>query len=406
MVAIPINEIIIGIYLGLLAGIFPGLIAFSLGFIFKYFTNVTIPGLGVVALSGALAGVSGGLMGLLDPEIAESWIGIVAVIVILMVCLWAHSVGDKLGSETPKKLTLARLKETSLSADLVERVDSFGQLRIRVVGSVHDIEGYPPLPAELQQEIKGRSWKFPSSLPLNELEDRVRDRLLAEFDLAEAEVSIDRRGLARISAAPTAAGLSRRIPSGKRAVTIQTLLPTGMARGDEVQLDVGEKTITGTVVSARTHDAPSTPVEVESEERDVEDADEPVSPPRAPTTTGGAGQVTVAVTPSNARELLRHEFAPMRVNSRGRQREYEAVAVLRLGKNQFRKFSIGSDSSLIGQTVGAANLRTNHGIGLLALLRDDETIVAPSGSTTFDIGDELIIAGSRSNIRTFREVAT
>ncbi|MFC7114096.1 hypothetical protein ACFQH2_02680 [Natronoarchaeum sp. GCM10025703] len=54
MASAQIAEVLVGIYLGLLAGIFPGFIAFSIGFGFKYFTNVTVPGLGVVVLGGAL----------------------------------------------------------------------------------------------------------------------------------------------------------------------------------------------------------------------------------------------------------------------------------------------------------------------------------------------------------------
>ena len=44
-------EILFGIYLGILTGIIPALVAGVLGFIFKYFTGVTIPGLGVVVLA-------------------------------------------------------------------------------------------------------------------------------------------------------------------------------------------------------------------------------------------------------------------------------------------------------------------------------------------------------------------
>lgn len=77
MAAIPVSEILVGVYLGLLAGIFPAFIAFAIGFGFKYFTPVTVPGLGVVALGGTLAGISGGLMGLMDPTLAESWTGII-----------------------------------------------------------------------------------------------------------------------------------------------------------------------------------------------------------------------------------------------------------------------------------------------------------------------------------------
>ena len=48
-----------GIYLGLLVGVIPALVSWALGFSFKYFTGITVPGFGVVVLAIALAGVSG-----------------------------------------------------------------------------------------------------------------------------------------------------------------------------------------------------------------------------------------------------------------------------------------------------------------------------------------------------------
>lgn len=69
MAPVPVSEVLIGVYLGLIAALFPPFVAFSIGFVFKYFTDVTIPALGVVALGGALAGVTGGLMGLADPSL-------------------------------------------------------------------------------------------------------------------------------------------------------------------------------------------------------------------------------------------------------------------------------------------------------------------------------------------------
>ena len=53
-------EVLFGIYLGLLTGIVPALVAWALGFGFKYFTGVSIPGFGVVVLALAIAGASGG----------------------------------------------------------------------------------------------------------------------------------------------------------------------------------------------------------------------------------------------------------------------------------------------------------------------------------------------------------
>jgi len=43
-------EILLGIYLGVLVGIIPALVAWGLGFSFKYITGVTLPGFGVTIL--------------------------------------------------------------------------------------------------------------------------------------------------------------------------------------------------------------------------------------------------------------------------------------------------------------------------------------------------------------------
>ena len=51
-------EILFGIYLGVLTGMFPALVSWGLGFLFKYVTGVSIPAFGVVVLALALAGIS------------------------------------------------------------------------------------------------------------------------------------------------------------------------------------------------------------------------------------------------------------------------------------------------------------------------------------------------------------
>lgn len=406
MPAIPVNEILLGIYLGLLAGIFPAFVAFSLGFAFKYFTTVTIPGLGVVALSGAIAGVSGGLMGLLDPQIAESWVGVTAVIVVLMACLWSHSVGDQLGAATPRHFTLARLRESRLSMDLVERVDRYGQFRVRPLGDIEDIEGYPPLTAELHDTIRSDSWRFPTGLTIPEIERRLEEQLLETYDLAEVTVEIDRQGRARIAAAPQAAGLSRRVPSGRRAVSIQTLLPTGLARNDVAEVTLPDRTISGPVMSARTFDAPASEPEPET---DAEGADEDETdhepPPRAPTTTGGAGQVTIAVGRADAEALLAQEFAPITVHAQGTHREYEAIALLQQDNNRFRSVTLGEQSVVVGQTIGEAAIREQYGVIILSIRRGTENILVPRGGTKLVSGDHLIVVGRRGAVRSFAEVA-
>ncbi len=410
MVSVTLSEILVGIYLGLLAGIFPAFIAFSIGFGFKYFTNVTVPGLGVVVLGGALAGVSGGLMGLVDPQLGEGWTGITAVLVILMACLWAHSQGDKLGTATPRKFTLKTLRENRLSTDLVDRMDSYGQIRIQPIGAIADIEGYPPLSEELREQLYTSSWKFPGNLALSELEHRLEERLVTDHELADVSVSIDKQGRAQIAAAPSGAGLSRRLPPGKRAVSIQTLLPTGVARGDSVTIDLPNGSITGPVVSARTtasktETAPSPDGVPKDTAGDEKTDDETATPPLPPTTTGGEGQITIAVSNVEAQRIIRSSVAPIVVRSRGKQREYEAIGVLKANGNRFRKVAIGQESSLVGSTIGTAQVRDRYGVAILAIRRLTERIVGPSGTTTLQAGDVLIVVGKPNAVRSFTEVA-
>ncbi len=404
MVSVSLTEVLIGVYLGLLAGIFPAFIAFSIGFGFKYFTNVTVPGLGVVVLGGALAGISGGLMALNDPTLAEGWTGITAILVILMATLWAHSQGDKLGAATPRRLTLKSLREAKLSTTLAERVDSYGQIRIYPIGGVEDIEGYPPLPDDLREQLDSGSWKFPANLSLSELEDRLEEKLAADHELAEVAVTVDKQGRAQIAAAPNAAGLSRRVPPGKRAVSIQTLLPTGVARGDLVTIKLPDGDVTGPIVSARTTGAEAPKKAEKDEEKTEEGGDAPPPKPKASTTTGGEGEVTIAVSLDDARRIIRTNSAPVVVHSRGKQREFEAIGVLKQHGNRFRKLTVGEGSSLVGNTIGAIQIRDTHGVAVLAIRRATERIISPRGATELHVGDVLIVVGKRDQLQAFEEV--
>lgn len=126
-------EILFGIYLGVLTGIVPALVAGVLGFVFKYFTDVSIPGLGVIVLALAIAGVNGGLLALNDETIrsSERAIALVtAIIVVLMLSLYAHSQGDKLGASMPHRFSIKDVKNRTLSADVTRYVSGRNRVDI------------------------------------------------------------------------------------------------------------------------------------------------------------------------------------------------------------------------------------------------------------------------------------
>lgn len=403
MASLPV-EILLGIYLGLLVGVIPALVSWALGFSFKYVTGVTLPGFGVAVLAIALAGVSGGLLALADSSITQAPNAervITAIVLVGMVSLYAHNKGDQMGATFPKRLSLRGLRDRQLSAGVVELVGGRDEVRIRVVGEVADMEGYPPLPESLRAEIRGGTWTFPADLRIGELEARLADRLRTAFDLGDVAVTIDEQGRASVVAAPPFSGLSKRISDGRHAVSVDAVLPTGLARNDEVTLLAPDAEVRGTVVSARC-DGSEGPVET-VDEPDVADAEAPPTPVQAPTTDGGTGRLTVAVNRTDAAPLLRSSNVQVVVEPRGTRREYELISLLRRAGNRFRKVSIDTDGPLDGVTLGEAGVRDTYGVAVLAVRKQNGWQLAPRAETALVGGEELYVVGSRENLDGFAE---
>ena len=421
--ALPV-EILFGIYLGVITGIVPALVAGVLGFIFKYVTDVTIPGLGVVVLSLAIAGINGGLLALNDETIRSSEHApalLTAIVVVLMISLYAHAQGDKLGASVPKRISLKQLRDRTLSSDVIELVGGRGRVTVEIAGEVNDMEGYPPLPAETRREIVEGEWAFPADLPLVELEDRLAERLQTEHHLADVAVRIDEQARATVAAAPPTGALSKRIPTGKRAVSVPALVPTGIARGDLVRVVAPDLTAEGTVLAARSSgavDAGASAVaatesgteagggsdDARTDGGETTAATPAPVPATAPTTAGGEGRVTVAVDRSVATKFVGADRGRVLVLSRGTRQEYELTSLLRRAGKRFRKVSVVADGPLDGHTIGELEIRETYGVAVLAA-RHGSWTVAPSGSQSLSAGDDLFVVGSRDAIDGFAEVA-
>ncbi len=409
MASFPV-EVLYGIYLGVLTGIVPGLVAWALGFAFRYVTDVSIPAFGVVVLSVALAGVNGGLMALADPTITRGANAVTvttAVVVVSMVSLYAHSRGDAMGTQFPTRLSLRQLRERTLSTDVMGSLAGREKVRIRVVGDVADMEGYPPLSDETRAEVQGSEWTFPRDLRISELEERLADRLETEFDLGDVAVTVGEGGRAAVVAAPPFSGLSKRVPSDRRAVSIDALLPTGLARNDEVTVITADAQVSGTVVSAHTGGGadPRPEPKSEPETDDSEDGGLP-RPVRAPTTAGGEGRLTVAVTRTDAGPLVRADRARVVVESRGVRREYELISMLRRAGRRFRRVSVGSDGPLDGTTLGVASVREQYGVAVMAVQSTGMWELVPRGETGLSAGDELFVVGTPEHLDAFAGAVT
>ncbi len=398
-------EILLGIYLGLLVGIVPAFVSWGLGFGFKYVTGVALPGVAVTVLAIALAGVNGGLLALTDESITQNPTPprlLTAVVVVGLVSMYAHSKGDQVAAEFPQRLALSSLRSERISRKGAKIVGDGEEVKISVVGEVADMEGYPPLSAELRAELRNAELTFPVDLRLEELESRMADRLQTEYDLGDVSVTIDERGRATVVAAPPFSGLSKRVESGRHAVSVSGLVPTGLARGDEVTVITPDVQVRGTVISARTGkgggENPS--IEPRSLEEPADDGD-PETPVRAPTTDGGPGRLTIAVTRTDVQPLLRASDVKIVVEPRGTRREFEVVSMLRRADRHFRRLAVRSSSALQGLTLGPAQLRRQHNVTVLAVRKQEGWRIAPAGQTVLEAGDELFVAAKRDHLEEF-----
>lgn len=406
MALLPV-EIVFGLYLGLVAGVVPTLLSGLVAFGFRYLTGVTVPGFGVATLAVAVAGINGGLLGLLDPSVSRSPRLVVALLVVLMLSFYAHSQGDRLGATLPRRAPFRSLGRRTLSADVIEMVEGQGKVTIRPTGAVGDVEGYPPLPADLRARIGAGRWEFPADLPVGELERRLAERLRADHDLADVQVSIDERGRATVAAAPPAGGLSRRVPPGRRAVSVPALLPTGIARNDVVSVPTAGGRVEGPVLGAATTDAAPVPTTGSDPDPDPTDGDA-ATPPTAPTTTGGEGRLTLAVRPGEVAPTLAGGAGGVRVLSRGVRREFELLGLLRRTGRRVRRLTVAADDPLSGRSVGALRDDDAGPVTVLGLRRraGDETgggwRVAPEPGLALAAGDELFVAGTRQALDRLR----
>jgi len=399
-------QVLFGVYLGLLTGIIPGAVTWGLALLFRYITGLTVPSFAVVVLGVAIAGVNGGFMAFIDPSIIGSTNSVTlvtAVLVVMMVAFYTHSLGDKLGASMPKRLSLRKIGERTLNADALEIVGGRRQVRVKVVGGVADMEGYPPLPAPLRAAIADGEHTFPADRPLADIERELAEKLRTEHDLEDISVTLDVDARASVAAAPPASGISKRVPTGRRAVSLSALLPTGIARGDEVTVLADEKQVNGTVLSVPRENA-ETPEAPDAAADGGEPAVEP-TPSSGPVCAGGEGRLTVAVPRSDAETLLSVERGAALVTSRGTRREFELVSLLRRAGSRVRRLRVVADGPLDGATIGSANVREEYGVALLAVRHGESWQFAPRGDTGLAGGDELFAVGTRDALERFAEVA-
>ena len=70
---------------------------------------------------------------------------------------------------------------------------------------------------------------------------------------------------------------------------------------------------------------------------------------------------------------------------------------------QLDQTSLAPNSSVVGHTLGEANIRRRWGLSVVAVQRDDGVVSNPPADCRLQSGDVLVVFGSRQQIKTFDE---
>ena len=125
---------------------------------------------------------------------------------------------------------------------------------------------------------------------------------------------------------------------------------------------------------------------------------------RSPTTSGGEGQATIAVSRTDAGPLLRTDSAKLVVESQGTRHEYEVLSLLRRSGKRFRRLTVRAGGALDGVSIGLATPRETYDVAVLAVRTASGWQFAPPGTTTLAPGDELFVVGTSPALDRFGEV--
>lgn len=227
-----LTEIISGILSGLAYALISSVFVIFLSMTFKYFTNETFPWFVSTAIGLGIVGISGGLLAILDEPTPLS---ITRILVASLVLVWATNQGDKLATLLPKK---------KIHFGMISR-HNYLALKVPDERDIIDIPGKPRVGMAVKKELAGKEFLLPADIPREEIVNRLRRRLLADWGLGDAELELDQQGrFGFFAISAREQGLSGDLREGSVAVPMMCdAIPICLASGDIVMVYSGNEVL-------------------------------------------------------------------------------------------------------------------------------------------------------------------
>jgi hypothetical protein len=218
---------------GLLRGIMFGTVGFFtvmlLSMVYRYFTNERLSSFLGILFGLGFFGFSGGLLAIFDnPTVG----GAIEVVTISIFTVWGVNTGDKIAEKMPKKSPGAILD------GIRGGKPAYTTVKLPNSRLINDMVGKPRVPDSLKAELSEREFTLPADLPMEDLTNRVKRRLITDWGVGDVELELNQEGkVIHLAISAKERGLSAAIPKGSVAIPIECrVIPSNLASGDFVKI--------------------------------------------------------------------------------------------------------------------------------------------------------------------------
>jgi len=223
-----ISDLVLSAFRGLIDGVIASFFIIFLSMIYRYFTNEKFPSFLGIILGLGVVGISGGLLAILEQPTIE---GVTEIIIATIVIAWGVNTGNKMAEKIPKKgIPFQNILKT--------KNKKYTTIKLPNAHLIFDISGKSRVTEEIKNDLSEREMVFPSDLPPEEIERRLKRRLITDWGVGEVEAELDHNGkITHLAISAKEQGLSEGIPKGYAAVPIKCeMMPAGLALGDIVRI--------------------------------------------------------------------------------------------------------------------------------------------------------------------------
>lgn len=218
---------------GLLRGLISGTVAFVavmlLSVVYRYFTTEKLSSFIGILFGLGFLGFSGGLLAILEQPTLGGAIEIVAVSIFTV---WGVNIGDKIAANIPKK------SATSILEGIRGGKTQYTTVKLPNSRLIYDMVGKPRVPDSLKNDLSEREFTLPADLPIEDIINRVKRRLITDWGVGDVELELDQESrVIHFAISAKERGLSAAIPEGSVAIPIECrVIPSNLASGDSVKI--------------------------------------------------------------------------------------------------------------------------------------------------------------------------